>query len=154
MKNPFRVPLLMFRSRRPSRINDMPALHDAFWLRRGYEALTFFGTIVTATQEEAQEMNRSCNSLKTHEMIHLMQARDTRDSWLWFYLLYLWYYVQALPMNCKLRNAAYLLNPFELEAYRHMEDADYLNNPACGTEWRRYARMSPRERWRLHTFLQ
>ena len=147
--NPFRLPLLLFRWRRPSRFRDMRVVCDSFWLRRGYDALTFFGTVVTASPEMAQLMEGKSNRLKNHEMIHLRQAQHTHDSWLCFYLLYIWYYLRALPMNRRLENAAYELNPFEMEAYRHMNDLSYLSNPQCGAEWRSYARMKPSERLKL-----
>lgn len=149
MNNPLSILRFLWRSRRPSRIGDMPAAADAFWLGKGYAALTFFGTIVTATKEEAAHINSHDDELKRHEMIHLMQARDTHDSWVCFYLLYIYYYLRALPMNRRLRNAAYLLNPFELEAYAHMHDAHYLECPECGRQWRVYARMKPSERLRF-----
>lgn len=148
--NPLRLPLLMLKARRPSHVTDMPTMLDSFWLRKGYDALTFFGTIVTASDEMVRELSEHSNPLRRHEMIHLRQAQATHDSWFCFYLLYIYYYLQALPMNCKLRNAAYLLNPFELEAYGHMCDAGYLNHPACGQEWRRFARMTLAERLRYH----
>jgi hypothetical protein len=105
---------------------------------------------VTATKEATRQMNGHHDSLKNHEMIHLYQARNTHDSWLCFYTLYIWYYVRALPLNKKRRDAAYLLNPFEMEAYRHMNDTNYLNHPECGQEWRQFARLSPKERLRYH----
>lgn len=147
MRNPFAILKPLLHVRRPSRMTDMPAMTDGFWLRKGYDALTFFGTIVTATKEAAQEMGRKGNELKTHEMIHLRQAQSTHDSWLCFYALYIWYYLRALPQNRHMRNAAYRLNPFEMEAYENMYDPDYANHEANG--WRRYARMKPSERLRL-----
>ncbi len=77
-------------------------------------------------------------------MIHLRQAQSTGDSWVCFYCLYIWYYLRALPQNRHRRNAAYLINPFEIEAYRHMDEPDYLDRPA--TEWRKWAKMKPSER--------
>ena len=147
MRNPFRILLLLTRVRRPSRIAVMDVVTDGLWLRRGYQALTFFGTIVTATEADARLMRQGDSSLARHEMIHLRQAQSTHDSWLIFYLLYVWYYLRALPQNRRMKNAAYLLNPFELEAYRHMDDPAYLERCADGgaTEWRTFARMSPRE---------
>ncbi len=127
----------------------MDVFADDFWIRRGYEAMTFFGTIV-ANKSDVHRLDLGDGSLRRHETIHLRQAQSTHDSWLLFYLLYFWYYLRALPQNRRMRNAAYYINPFELEAYRHMDDADYLEG--CGaegaTEWRTYARMSPRERLR------
>lgn len=129
----------------------MPAVKDAFWLRRGYAAMTFFGFIVTASQREADRINGAMTDLKRHELIHLRQAQSTGDSWFRFYLLYIWYYLRALPQNRRMKNAAYWLNPFEMEAYAHMYDEGYEQHEA--TEWRQWARMKPRERlqFTLHT---
>ena len=142
--NPLALLRLVWRAGRPSTVADMPAVKNDFWLRPGYEAMTFFGVIVTSKKEFADLMNGRTTALKRHEMIHLRQAQQTGDSWLRFYLLYIWYYLRALPQNRRLKNAAYRLNPFEMEAYGHMYDADYLDRPA--DEWRMWAAMSPRER--------
>ena len=149
MRNPFRIIRWVFKARRPSRVADMPAVSDNFWLRRGYAALTFFGFIVTPSQEEADRVNRQqCWRLKNHEMIHLRQAQSTHDSWLCFYALYLWHWLRAVHLNRHLKNAAYLLNPFELEAYANEHDPHYLET--CGEKgangWRKYARQKPRQR--------
>ena len=147
MNNPFSILLLLFHVRRPSRLSDMPAKKDAFWIGKSYEALTFFGTVLTHTQEAADHMNSRYDELKNHEMIHLRQARSTHDSWLCFYLLYAWYYLRALPYNRQLKNAAYRLNPFEMEAYAHMNDLDYVRRRDDGANgWREFARMTVRER--------
>lgn len=147
----FQVLPIMWRAVRPSRIADMPAQVNTFWLRKGYEGLTFFGRILTPTQELADSFNRGPSSLKTHEMIHLRQAQACGDSWLRFYLLYIWYWLRALPMNHRMKHGAYLLNPFEIEAYRRMYDTGYLSRCQEGgaQEWRRYARMSLEERLAL-----
>lgn len=142
---------IMWRAVRPSRVADMPAVVNTFWLRKGYEGLTFFGQILTPSQEEADRFNSGYSPLKNHEMIHLRQAQSTGDSWIRFYLLYIWYWLKALPMNRKMRNAAYLLNPFEMEAYARMHDMHYLDRREGGAqEWRRYAKMSLKERLSLY----
>ena len=143
-----RVIPIMWRAVRPSKVADMPAVVNTFWLRKGYEGLTFFGQILTPTQELADRFNASFNALKNHEMIHLRQAQACGDSWLRFYLLYIWYWLKALPANRKMKHAAYLLNPFEMEAYARMHDLDYLKGPA--TEWRRYAKMKLKDRLKLY----
>ena len=157
----FRVIPIMWRAVRPSLTADMPAVVNTFWLRKGYEGLTFFGHILTPTQQEADRFNagesgdRMSAAMKNHEMIHLRQAQSCGDSWLRFYLLYIWYWLKnkiALLHKrnrpCPLRNAAYLLNPFEIEAYARMHDLNYLKGSA--TEWRRYAKMSFRDRLALY----
>ena len=144
-----RVIPIMWRSVRPSRVADMPAVVNTFWIRKGYEGLTFFGQILTPTQADADRFNSGYNSLKNHEMIHLYQARSTHDSWLCFYILYGWYWLLACRYWRRLKNAGYRLNPFELEAYAHMHDLHYLDDKQNGTtEWRRYAHMSLSERVR------
>ena len=144
-----RVIPIMWRAVRPSKVVDMPAVVNTFWLRKGYEGLTFFGHILAPTQELADRFNGSADrALKNHEMIHLRQAQSCGDSWLRFYLLYIWYWLTGLRMNRKMKHAAYLLNPFEMEAYTRMHDLDYLKGPA--TEWRRYAKMPLKERLKLY----
>ena len=144
-----RVIPIMWRAVRPSKITDMPAVVNTFWLRKGYEGLTFFGHILAPTQELADRFNGSADrALKNHEMIHLRQAQSCGDSWFRFYLLYIWYWLTGLRMNRKMKHAAYLLNPFEMEAYARMHDLDYLNGPA--TEWRRYAKMKLKDRLKLY----
>ena len=145
-----RVIPIMWHAVRPSRVADMPAVVNSFWLPKGYEGLTFFGQILTPTQAEADRFNSGFPALKNHEMIHLRQAQSTGDSWIRFYLLYIWYWLKGLPMNRKMRNAAYLLNPFEMEAYGRMHDLGYLKRCEGGAkEWRWYAKMPLEERLRL-----
>ena len=143
-----RVIPIMWRAVRPSKVADMPAFVNSFWLPKGYEGLTFFGKILAPTQELADHFNRGFSSLKNHEMIHLRQAQSCGDSWIRFYLLYIWYWLKGLRMNRKMKHAAYLLNPFEMEAYARMHELDYLKGPA--TEWRKYAKMKLKDRLKLY----
>ena len=161
-----RVIPIMWRAVRPSKVTDMPAVVNTFWLPKGYEGLTFFGTILTPSQQEADQFNAGFSALKNHEMIHLRQAQACGDSWLRFYLLYIWYWLKDTigtvlfvywPVHkknrpyCVPKHAAYLLNPFELEAYGRMNDLNYLQkHPEGCTEWRRYANMPLKERLKLY----
>lgn len=145
MDNPLKILPLIWRARRPSRITDMPTLRNNFWMRGAYAGLTFFGNIIASNDEGVKAFDRKGSHMKNHEMIHLRQAQSTHDSWLLFYLLYGWYYLRALPLNRKMKNAAYWLNPFEMEAYAHEHDMNYPKQGKA-TEWRRYAKMKPSER--------
>ena len=151
--------LMMLRAPRPSRIDDMRAVAKPRWIRKGYDGLTFFGHIITNTEQEAEAFNachtltdRSKNgtyfgSFKNHEMIHLYQARSTHNSWLLFYLRYGWYWLLANRYRKRLKNAGYRLNPFEMEAYANMHNLHYLDDkPHGATGWRRYAQMPLSER--------
>jgi len=144
--NPF---LLIWRAPRPSGITDMPATVSRFWCRKGYEAATVFGHIFTRTQEQADRLNARFDALKNHEMIHLKQAQSTGNSWMLFYLRYFWYSARLIGHIRRMKGALYYLNPFEMEAYRHMWERDYLERCADGAnEWRTFARMSPAARHR------
>ncbi len=136
---------------RPSLQDDMPAVAMPRFIRSGYDGLTFFGHIITHTQEEADAFNRYFDAMKNHEMIHLYQARATHDSWWLFYWLYGWYWLCGQCSKIPLTNAGYLLNPFEMEAYDKMYDLNYLDNKKNGThEWSRYSRMSLKERYHIY----
>ena len=143
----------MVRWRRPSRVEEMEAVSDSFWLGKNYSALTFFGRIVVHSKKDADHLNRHTstdNRIKRHETIHLRQAQACHNSWLCFYILYIWYYLRALPQNRHRRNAAYYINPFEMEAYAHDGDNSYLEKCRDGANgWREYAKMNPRERLQL-----
>ena len=132
---------------KPSKITVMRATVSRLWCRKGYQAITLFGRIYTREQAMADSLNRRFDTLKNHEMIHLRQAQSTRNSWLLFYTLYIYYSLRALSYWRKKRNAAYYLNPFEMEAYRHMNNLHYLDDKPKGTEeWRKFARMPLSER--------
>lgn len=149
MDNPFRILLLLCKARRPSRVTDMKAESNTFWLRKGYDAVTFFGTIITNSREDAQLLNGRFHPIKNHEMIHLRQAQSTHNSWLCFYWKYMIFWFQARRANRILPNAGYLLNPFEMEAYANMYNPHYLDQFSEGaTGWRRYADMSLSQRFR------
>ena len=163
MKAMLQIIPMMWRAVRPSRTVDMPAVVNSFWLRKGYEGLTFFGQILTPTQQEADRFNagkasdRLSAAMKNHEMIHLRQAQACGDSWLRFYLLYIWYWLKGRlcfggrDVRRKLKHAAYLLNPFEMEAYRRMNDFGYLDRCEGGAqEWRQFAKMSMKRRFQVY----
>ena len=136
----------MLKAPRPSCIDQMKAVKEDFWLGKNYAAMMFFGHIIAHTQEEADRINASDCSLKRHETIHLRQAQSTHNSWFCFYLLYIMYYLRALPQSRYIRNAGYRLNPFEIEAYEHMYETDYLDKCRDGANgWRYYAKMKPKE---------
>ena len=144
----FQVIPIMWRAVRPSRVADMPAVVNTFWLRKGYEGLTFFGKILTPTQQEADAFNSGFSAMKNHEMIHLYQARATHDSWLCFYWRYIVFWMKARHYRQYLKNAGYILNPFEMEAYFHMNNLNYLKPGGQATEWTRFAEMSLEERFK------
>lgn len=153
---------LMLTARRPSHVADMRAVSMPFWLHEGYDALTFFGSIITNSETEAQRYNsleptpdgtahsqpRPSKSwyhpVKFHETIHLRQAQSTHNCWLLFYWKYFVFWLQARRASRALPNAGYELNPFEMEAYANMYNPYYLDRfpDGCAVGWKDYARMS------------
>ncbi len=150
MTNPFRIISLIWRSSRPSHTFDLPAVAVPFLIRKGYDGLTFFGHIITHTREDADTFNRHWDKMKNHEMIHLYQARATHDSWLCFYGRYFFFWLKARGYRRHLKNAGYLLNPFEMEAYAHMNELDYLKPGGKAEGWKRYAAMTLEERLKAY----
>ena len=55
MANALYIVKLMLTARRPSHTLDMRSVSIPFWLRGNYDAMTFFGSIVTHSQAEALE---------------------------------------------------------------------------------------------------
>lgn len=141
--------MMMLRAARPSRLNDMQAVAKPRWIKKGYDGLTFFGTIITHSAQEAEAFNQRLSPLRNHEMIHLYQARATHDSWLLFYLRYGWYWLLACRYRKHLKNAGYRLNPFEMEAYANMYNPFYLDRYPDGraTGWQAYAKMTLAQRF-------
>ncbi len=128
----------------------MKAVVKPRWIRKGYDGLTFFGHIITHSRLEADNFDDPMSTMRNHEMIHLYQARSTHDSWLCFYIRYLYYWLSVgirYRLFCRhegrrIPHAGYRLNPFEMEAYRYMNDLHYLDDKPQGTDgWQRYARM-------------
>ncbi|MBQ9357197.1 MAG: hypothetical protein IJT98_07920 [Prevotella sp.] len=150
MNNPLKIFKLVFTARSPKNTTGIKAVKDGFWLGKSYDAMMFFGYIVTHTQKDADYFNSHDSSMKRHETIHLLQARSTHNSWLCFYILYIWYYARAIGLNRRHKGAAYRLNPFEMEAYGHMHDPKYIEKCQLGAnEWQTYAKMKPKERLKM-----
>ena len=57
MTGPLHILPLLWRSTRPSHTFDLPAVAIPFWIRKGYDGMTFFGHIITHTNEEADTFN-------------------------------------------------------------------------------------------------
>lgn len=106
-----------------------------------YVAITFFGRVYTKKSKD--NLKTYLNSIAgirmiKHESIHLMQAKQCK-TWLWFYILYLWYFIKLYFCTLKW-NVSYRTIPFEIEAYRFQDKPDYNE-----TNWKKYI-MTNKER--------
>lgn len=140
----FRLPIMPFWHRRPSKIDKMDIIKTTLWCPKGFDALTFFGHILSRDNDER---HGGMETLLNHEHIHLRQAQSLHDSWWLFYAVYLWYWLKALPSLHWNPMLAYRLNPFEMEAYLHQHDRHYAETCRHGAwEWRRYASLPAKKR--------
>lgn len=83
---------------------------------KSFIAINLFGIIVTCEELSKEELN--------HELIHTAQARE-----LLYIPFYLWYVIEWFFLYLKYRDwmRAYYNISFEMEAYAHQEDLEYLN---------------------------
>ena len=132
--------------KRPSKYREIVVRISRFLPPKGYFAITLFGKVfIRRHNADFWEKNKNlqqCKVLLHHEWIHARQAVSTHNSWICFYLLYLYYYLKNRPLRYGHR-IAYYANPFELEAYVHEKELSYAQNSATGAYgWRDFAAMT------------
>lgn len=101
----------------------------------GYSAITLFGTVYTKkTEEEIDWYLTTDNGKKwlNHERIHCEQKKATHNSWIVFYILYLWYFFKMWPFYTTTWKLAYATIPFEMEAKQNENDMKYTS------KWKEY----------------
>ena len=98
----------------------------------GFLAITWFGNIIINKRNKEHWLNNYTEEEKqitfNHEMIHVKQAQQEHNSWLLFYIKYLYYWIKAMFL-CNFKNSiAYYCIPYEIEAYTFEEDKNYNMN--------------------------
>ncbi|MBQ4632106.1 MAG: hypothetical protein IJB46_01975 [Prevotella sp.] len=140
---------IIFKSQPPSSITVMKAERNKAFCRKGYMAIMLFGRLFTRDNNVAEELNRG-GVLMHHEMIHVRQAQAVFDSWLCYYMLYVYFSIRAACYFRHLRKSFYFLNPFEIEAYMYMSKRNYVSDSTRkAVRWKVIARMSLKERYEL-----
>ena len=135
--------------KKPSKIKCVTA-KKAWFLPSGFAAITLFGVVYCASQAKADEINKSeeiDSLLESHETIHVRQAESTKNSWIIYYLKYIWQWICNLPLIFIDAHAPYKFIAFEIEAYRYQNDWDY-----CKTEcikWKDYNKLTLKEKKKL-----
>ena len=135
--------------KKPSEIKRVKAKVNKFLCPRGFDAITLFGIVYLATNRYLRYFNSEygiMSSLENHEMIHIRQAYSTKDSWIVFYLLYIWYWIKNLPLLIVNKFAPYKFNPFEIEAYEHEADF-YYNDETKAEGWKIYTKLTLKEKF-------
>ena len=136
--------------KKPSEILTIKAKRT-FLLLPMFRAITIFGTIYCNRKKDVEILNATDSinlPLKCHETIHIKQAESTNDSWLKFYLLYLWQWICNLPLMWHGLLMPYRFIEFELEAYSNEDDYSYPNKGKA-EQWRKFKKLSLKDKMEL-----
>lgn len=120
LKELWRLIVMLFATR-PSDVafKDMEVVEMKHFPFKGFKALSWCGKIIHRVGTSAVDA-RTLN----HEKIHVMQAMYcTNDSWIRYYLAYLWEWLRRgflAPMS-----ANYYCSKFESEAYANEDNNKY-----------------------------
>ena len=133
--------------KKPSKIKAVTA-KIAFLLPSRFRAITLFGVAYCNKVKDAQEINKSGDKidsvLKCHETIHVRQAESTKNSWLLYYLKYIWQWICNFPLVFVGWHMAYKFIPFELEAYANETNYDYAYGKA--EQWKLFKQLTLKEK--------
>jgi hypothetical protein len=119
---------MMFQSK-PSGIlgNDLEVVVMNHFPFKGYRWLMWCGRMVCRADNEEKIQKEMLTTKfaisKNHERIHLMQALTCNDSWVRYYLSYLWEWLRIGFMSPLKAN--YYTSKYESEAYANEDDYDY-----------------------------
>ena len=113
---------MLFRSNPSDMVGkDLEVVEFKHFPFKGYKAMSWCGRIIH--REGSSQVNETTLN---HEKIHLMQAMMCNDSWIRYYLSYLWEWLKCgflAPLS-----ANYMTSKYESEAYANEEDFEYCNN--------------------------
>lgn len=100
------------------------------WLPfKGFRAINLFGVCFV------REGNTMPPHAINHEKIHTAQMEEL--GYIFFYILYFVEWIYRLVFHTR---TAYRGISFEVEAYEHQYDYDYLDNRRPFAQWRRYGK--------------
>lgn len=92
---------------------------------KGYSAINLCGVIFTRkTKDEVDKLLQTERGKRwiNHEHIHTLQKKATLNSWICFYLVYLFYFFKMWPFFTTNWSIAYRTIPYEYEAYTKQKD--------------------------------
>lgn len=94
---------------------------------KGYKWLMWCGRMIYRSDNKEQirkeKRIKKFAVRKNHEKIHLMQASHCGDSWILYYLSYLWKWLKQGVISSM--SANYYINPYEVEAYANEGNENY-----------------------------
>ena len=149
----FSLILLFIDMTKPSKITSIKAKKNIFLCPPYFGAITLMGIIYVRDKRLLERFNQTGgidSSVESHEMIHVKQAVSTKDSWLMYYILYLWQWLCNLPLIIRGALMPYYFIAFELEAYINDVDWNYIvvNKDGC-TMWKKLKKLTLSEKMKL-----
>lgn len=98
---------------------EMEVMEMGHFPFKGFKAMAWCGKIVHregSSPVDARTMR--------HEKIHVVQAMLCGDSWVWYYLVYVWEWLKGNPFIAP-ASSAYMTTPQEMEAYANEDKPEY-----------------------------
>lgn len=122
LKELWKLIVLLFATRPSDFIyKDMEVVTMKHFPFKGYKAMAWCGKII-----HREGTSKVDDVTMNHEKIHVVQAMLCNDSWIRYYLAYLWEWLRRgflAPMS-----ANYYCSKFESEAYANELNFDYLKD--------------------------
>lgn len=124
--------------KKPKDITELSVSFRKLLPPKSFYCMMMFGTMFINERNkdkyEARELNGLNKPLKNHEMIHVKQAITKHNSWVLYYLCYIWMWLKNLPFINGF-DMPYKFIPFEMEAYYYEDDFEYCMNHSDGTNF-------------------
>lgn len=133
---------------KPNTIN-IPKAKKTIFLLPKFRAITWKGIIYCKRQYDVEQINKSDtidSDFLAHETIHIRQAFSMNNSWIRFYLNYVFQYIKNIPLITINIHAPYKLIPTEIEAYLHESNWNYPmdNKPLC--QWKMFQKLTLKQK--------
>lgn len=136
--------------KKPNQIKEMEVKFNNFIPFDGFLCITFFGKMFIRNKNkqrwEDKEKKGQNRITKNHELTHAKQAIKRCNSWVMFYLLYVWQYLKNLPIINGF-DMPYKFISIELEAFANENDDNYNIIHKDGTTgWKSYNKLTIKEK--------
>lgn len=142
----------MFGIKSPNLIKEVKAKYSTVLCPPGFAAITLFGIIFTRSKGIEANINQDSgfgSVTEYHEWIHIQQAKNTHNSWLLYYLLYIWQWITNLPLVFVSSKAPYKFISYELEAFAFQKEWNYINPNSNGCDkWRAYNKLTLKKKFK------
>lgn len=140
--------------KKPSKIQKIEYVWNRFLPFGNFYLMTFFGKCYIKYKDkdkyERDLQNGNININERHEMCHVREAQSIHNSWLLFYIKYIWQFIKNNPLFNGWK-MAYKMTDFEIYAYSVERDEKYIPQEISGdNNWKKYSSLSLSERKRFY----